>query len=99
MRWRDVILLSNRLRDGTIVDLPFVCHIIIQCGLVGERILQRDKVRPAEDCFEIKEFVLKLVSLIVRLYFQLGGEKTFRPFRDRLRDSENEIGPKLFAGF
>jgi len=67
---------------------------------VGKRISQRDKVRPAEDCFEIKEFVLKLVSLIVRLYFPLGGEKTFRDcLRDCLRDSENEIVPKLFAGF
>lgn len=67
MRWRDVILLSNRLRDGMIVGLPIVCHLII-CSFVVYRILQRDKVRPAEDCFEIKEFILKLVLLIVRLY-------------------------------
>ena len=67
---------------------------------MGKRISQRDKVRPAEDCFDIKEFVLKLVSLIVSLYFPLGGEKTFRDcLRDCLRDSENEIVPKLFAGF
>lgn len=58
MRLRDVILLSNRLRDVRLSDFHCLSRNLFAV-LWLKRISPRDKVRPAEACLEIKEFFCK----------------------------------------